>query len=641
MDPVKTSIGEIFEPRRQHVIPFFQRHYVWGKNGQWRPLWNDIKTRADTQSGALHFTGAIVVQQKRTQPNQLPAYEIIDGQQRLTTFQLVLCAIRDVCAGIAAEGFAEIAEDAKTYILNTGRQAGGDGQFKLLPKKHDYDAFKAIVLGDNMPPKSGDNLVAAYKYFKAEIAKFVSRDAVKAGALLDAIIRNFGLVSILVNDDDKPEVIFESLNARAKPLLQFDLLRNNLFLRARQGADEDRDSLYSRYWERFDSGGWIQTAAKEQPTELFLQHFLIAKLGVNKVTPLFENYCRYRENARLGTVTAELKELDKYAECYQSVAGMTGDVRACLPQTLADRLRAFNDIVVTPLRPLVLYLMAESGLSPKQLEHVLWACESYVVRSILCKQYRAHFNVFFARTIYYLLGKDMDLPLADSGASAVLRHLNMSSGHTDKWPDDADENLKSAFYGGEGWSARNPNDTRDVRYILRRIELRLRDNPRTEDVSTGGQLQLEHVLPRNWRRHWTLPASGGQMKYADILSADYKRAHPEWNKICPAEGEESDALADQSYASALQVARERDALMHSLGNLTLLTKALNPELSDKQFSVKREALRVHSVLLLNQRIVQREQWDVHQIKERTCELRNIFRQLWPDAQWFLDNIPPE
>ena len=173
MDRSKANIGEMFEPTKQLIIPFFQRNYVWEKK-EWRPLWDDIKSKAgNPQGGVLHFTGAIVVQQKRSMQNQIPAYEIIDGQQRLTTFQLILCAIRDVCANIAVEGFSEIADDAKKYILNTGRQAGGDGQFKLLPKRHDYDAFKAIVL-DDVRPEKASNIVAAYRYFVgggAEICK--------------------------------------------------------------------------------------------------------------------------------------------------------------------------------------------------------------------------------------------------------------------------------------------------------------------------------------------------------------------------------------------------------------------------------------------------------------------------------------
>ena len=645
MDPSKTNIGEIFEPTKQLIIPFFQRNYVWEKK-EWRPLWDDIKSKAgNPQGGVLHFTGAIVVQQKRSMQNQIPAYEIIDGQQRLTTFQLILCAIRDVCAKIAVEGFSEIADDAKKYILNTGRQAGGDGQFKLLPKRHDYDAFKAIVL-DDVRPEKASNIVAAYRYFVGEVQKFVNNDSKKAGALFDAIIRNFGLVSILVDDGDEPEVIFESLNARARPLLQFDLLRNNLFLRARQGEDEDRDVLYQKYWDRFESGGWVQTAAKEQPTELFLQHFLVAKLGVNKVTPLFDNYQRYRKEARLKTAGAELREFDKCAKHYEAIAGMadaSGD--AHLTQKSKNHLRAFNDIILTPVRPLFLYLITESRLSPGQLEHVLWACESYVVRSILCKQYRTHFNVFFAKVIYYLLGKDMNLPLKDFSVSAILMRLNESRSPTDKWPSDEDKRFQSALYGSGGWSERNANDVRDVRYILYRMENYLRQQDRFAEEDNASfsfqSLELEHILPRNWRKNWLLPSSPKPVRYEDIISFDYKKEHADWGKICPAEGEEDIALKDMSYVGALEIARERDALLHSLGNLTLLTKPMNASVSDSTFSKKKEELKNHSVLFLNKNVCCCEDWDISQIKERTKKLRDIFRKIWPDAQWFLDNIPGE
>ena len=69
--------------------------------------------------------------------------------------------------------------------------------------------------------------------FKDNIERYVNRDEDKMLDLLNAILNDFGFVEILLDPDDQPERIFESLNARAKPLLQFDLLRNSLFLRAR------------------------------------------------------------------------------------------------------------------------------------------------------------------------------------------------------------------------------------------------------------------------------------------------------------------------------------------------------------------------------------------------------------------------
>ena len=82
----------------QHlVIPLFQRSYVWDEIDQWLPLWQDVRRLAelrltDSYSSATHFLGAVVVQAQDNQTGNLPARNVIDGQQRLTTLQLLMDA---------------------------------------------------------------------------------------------------------------------------------------------------------------------------------------------------------------------------------------------------------------------------------------------------------------------------------------------------------------------------------------------------------------------------------------------------------------------------------------------------------------------------------------------------------------------
>ena len=193
-----------------------------------------------------HFTGTLVIQ-KETQPNnggdsKNVIYEIIDGQQRLTTFQIILCALRDLAKH---DEYKDIEEEANRLILNNIRQQGGDERYKLIPKDLDKDSF--LQLSNNYVDKSSGRIRNAYNFFKTEIADYVQDNHDKMDTLFDSIVNDFGFVQILLDSDDEPEKIFESLNARGKRLLQFDLLRNNLFLRAHQ----DRDHLYKQYLGSF------------------------------------------------------------------------------------------------------------------------------------------------------------------------------------------------------------------------------------------------------------------------------------------------------------------------------------------------------------------------------------------------------
>jgi uncharacterized protein with ParB-like and HNH nuclease domain len=96
MTPHTYTIQELFERDVRYIVPLYQRPYVWDEEHQWAPLWDDVIALLEHQesgeSGGLwtHFLGAIVLEQEQTPPGQIPRYTVIDGQQRLTTLQLLL-----------------------------------------------------------------------------------------------------------------------------------------------------------------------------------------------------------------------------------------------------------------------------------------------------------------------------------------------------------------------------------------------------------------------------------------------------------------------------------------------------------------------------------------------------------------------
>jgi uncharacterized protein with ParB-like and HNH nuclease domain len=121
MKPYTRSIIELFGGKKRYLIPLYQRHYAWRSSPQLELLWEDIERavgRINTDRSALspHFMGAIVVSQIKTFGKQVQAFEIIDGQQRLTTFQLLISALRDVAARNASKYAAEL----QKYLLNDG-----------------------------------------------------------------------------------------------------------------------------------------------------------------------------------------------------------------------------------------------------------------------------------------------------------------------------------------------------------------------------------------------------------------------------------------------------------------------------------------------------------------------------------------
>lgn len=635
MQPTNVNVRNLFGNKVQFRIPLFQRHYVWGMEDQWQPLWEDIEEISNRQLSQQqqrrdkfrHFTGAIVIQQKPTNVAEVPKYEIIDGQQRLTTFQVILCALKEICT---SHELNDIAEEVDGYILNKGMLSPNheNEQYKLIPTEFDRLTLKALVDGsvvDSLTEKK-KLIRSAYNYFKLKITNYTEGEREKVLLLFNSILNDFGLVQILIDSDDEPEMIFESLNGRGKTLLQFDLLRNNLFLRTRI-SEEDRDSLYRDYWSHFETDYW-ETEVKIGRrkiilSELFFQHFLMAKLASDSVAPLFKVYQRqYRKNLENDQSSSfELSELCRYSKIYQEITDCdTGS-------DIGQPMRFYKLFNITSLHPLILYIKNEVKVSQSEFSIIFRVLESYTLRRMLCTtQGHKNYNKFFSEVIKKLRASDFS-------TEKFIQLLAEQTSDTTKWPSDYE--VKTALRGH--WSEINVNRN-IVRYILYRIELLKRgENRYTEkDELPFNQFTLEHIMPEGWKQNWLLPVADSYVKYEDIFSEDYKESNPIWiwGNFQPSE----EGLIDKSYLEAFELALERERSKQSIGNLTVITGRLNSSMSNSSFDEKKESLYKNSTLFLSKDIYTHASWDVNEIRERENNIYTQFCSLWPDAMLFTGNM---
>ena len=631
MQTTNVQVNSMFGNDVQYIIPLFQRHYVWGQAGQWAPLWKDIKDKAyhrlsESQRDQFsHFTGAIVMQQKQTNVDEVQKYEIIDGQQRLTTFQIILCAIKDVCNSC---GFEKIGAEAVRHILNQGTllDDSDSEKYKLLPTEFDRASF--ISLTDGRVDDSSGRICIAYNYFKKEIEDYVNRDRNKTLALFRSILNDFGFVQILLDAGDEPERIFESLNARAKPLLQFDLLRNNLFLRAR--IEEGRDRLYEDYWKHFESTYWEKevTVGREKMTlsERFFQHFLMAKLGKVNVSPLFSVY--QEQLAGNEGVEHELSELKCYSEIYQEMTDCSPD------SEIGKAMSFYNTFGITSLHPFILFAINGLRGSGSDLSLVFQVLESYTMRRLLCDTSGAkNYNRLFSKLIQRLKGRRFDL-------GNFLKLLSDEKAAANRWPRDGEVGI--VFLVQPSIMNRTA-----IRYVLYRIELKKREGNQsleTNEFVFDNRLSLEHILPEGWQNTWSLPlateGNGGpsfdceeRIFYEELFHSEYRENNPQWRTEAS-----DDGLVDESRRSAYSVANSRRDFLHSIGNLTLVTKSLNSSLSNRPFSEKKVSLFENSLLVLNREIFEHNTWDVRQITQRAGDLLDNFRFIWPSPDHFAESI---
>lgn len=289
----------------------FQRLYVWGEDPQWRTLWEDIvekaQLRLEQKPTNPHYLGALIIEGvKPSSAREVTRLLIIDGQQRITTLQLVLSAFRDYAA---LKNWTSLERKARRYTENPDADVMENPDeeiFKLWPTQLNREVFANIVRAGSRAkveeiyplvrrkyqrkPDPRSPLVEAYLYFSREIEAWVERtkgtdeaaQESRAFALLQALQQDFCVVEIALSEGDDSQEIFYSLNSQGRPLSQSDLLRSLIFMRAEKEKD-NRDEIFEEYWTRFETPFWSTEVKRGGRTysrlDLALRHFLTVKKG--------------------------------------------------------------------------------------------------------------------------------------------------------------------------------------------------------------------------------------------------------------------------------------------------------------------------------------------------------------------------
>lgn len=220
MNANETKLQPILEGTKQYVVPLFQRPYSWEKD-QWGRLWDDLKELCEDSNPRTHFMGSIVTLPTRSVPEGVTKYLLIDGQQRLTTIFVLLAILRD---NAIAKGKQELAEEIRNTLLVNPYKKETD-YFKLLPTQIDRTYFEKLIRDSAMDDHN--QIINAYRFFSRKL----SESGFEEETLKKVITNNLSVISILLDVNDNPYLVFESLNAKGKPLSQADLIRNYFFMR--------------------------------------------------------------------------------------------------------------------------------------------------------------------------------------------------------------------------------------------------------------------------------------------------------------------------------------------------------------------------------------------------------------------------
>ena len=622
------TVQQLFQDRRQYMVPFYQRTYVWNLREQWEPLWEDIQSKANARfydKSTPHFLGAVVLDpQPKSGLIGVDTLHIIDGQQRLTTLQFILKSALIVLQQSGSNGLPEI---VKALLFNSNPDTMREPEiekFKVWPTYRDRDDYKSALHANNryeLRTRFPDSFtqrdrtlrkigihhppaLEAIWFFTEQFQNWInegekSEIPKRTEDLVTAILQDLKVVSIVLDKADDAQVIFETLNGRGAELHATDLIRNFIFLRAdRDGANSKH--LYDTYWSKFEVDYWKSKQSrgrlKKPRMEWFVHTCLLTELC--EEVDLGRLYFEYRRYVFSGEepISAEkqLTTLSKYAGIYQELVAGTED------SPIARFGRRIAPYEVTTLHPLAL-LIASSPIADESKDDMLKMLVSYIVRRAICGLTAKNYNNVFISILRELSQKGL--------SPETLRDiLSKFKSDASRWPTDGEfRNIcqTASIYPGKV-------DAAKMRSFLGEIESNLRSAKKPEDVfeANTGNLDIDHILPKSWYEHWPLP-NGEKARWNEIYSIQSK------------------LYADVPLNEREQSIISRENSIGILGNLTLLNLSVNRGAQNKPFSEKKKLLLENTNLRLNIPLLGLHRWDEQAIKDRARNLTDAALQIWP------------
>ncbi len=588
MEAKIVNLQTLFGTEVSYRIPQFQRPYAWKKEEQWKPLWDDVLKVARTilekedQKIPPHFMGAIVLQQQSSGTGEVAKWIVVDGQQRLTTLQLLIRATQEAFQNIDD---TERVSRLTKLTLNQDSHWGGDPNNETKVRQsniNDQQAFQEAIRGLSDGNRALRSIGEAHKFFKDEVTVWLNeRPAernIKAEALEKTLTEKFQLAAIDLDEAEKPHFIFGVLNTRAEPLKQSDHVKNTVMYEANVVDDAQKAN---ELWGMFDRDDWWREDTKEgRLNRIHLDRFL--------------NYWVIMQTQKDVTAERVSAEFSTYFESTGlSIQEITADVRrsgiiyhdmekAKHPgiETFLQRMKIMEiGVVVPPL--LWLYTREVPDESRKRSVRAL---ESYLVRRMLCGLTSMGLNRLFIE----LLGK-LESGEVNQVDKILIDHLSGQTVENRIWPRDGLLNEYLTTRPLRGTSGRQ-------KMVLEAIEMSLRTE-KTEDIGSVKNLTVEHIMPQSWERNWPL----------------------------------SEDVVDKDEATD-----SREQAVKNIGNLTLVTNKLNPSLSNAAWSEKRGTLEKHTSLRLNWSLLNETLgvWNDETIHQRSETLSKMVAHIWPYA----DNI---
>lgn len=545
-------------------IPRFQRDYSWSEE-EWEDLWADIQSTLPADGEPAHYMGYLVLQ---TADNRI--YEVIDGQQRLTTISLIVLASMRLLGKFADEGKntdnnrARLEQLRATYIGYLDPVTLKTRNKLSLNRNNDsYYRDYLVALADHLPqrgfPASTHAMRKGFEWFERRLREQV-KNAVDPGMALAQFIETVSdklfFTVITVADQLNAYKVFETLNARGVRLSATDLLKNYLFSVLARGdeATHEMDEL-ERRWETM-----VGRLGSESFPDFLRMHWN-SRQSFARQTELFKAV-RGRIQAR-EAVFALLREMDDDIDTYLALTQPEGAQWPPAWKQSAQELRMFS-----VRQPFPMLMAARRNLSDADFGDLLRATVVIAFRyNVIGAQHTGEQERVYHAAAMQLHNKEA------TTLGQVLVTLRQVYPSDDAFRADfAEKVIKTT----------QTRNAKIVRYILCKLEKQAGGIDFDADSSA---YTIEHVLPQSPEDGW-------------------------------------DAFND----------RDLETFVYRLANMAMLEAGKNKEIGNKSFADKRPVLQLSSMHLTKKLADENANWLPDRLEARQKQLANLATAVWRIAQ---------
>lgn len=457
--------------KKRFIIPVYQRNYDW-KIENCKQLYDDL-IQVIKNNSKTHFFGSIVSVYEPSGRNT--EFLIIDGQQRLTTMSLLFLALYNLLEEKIIISEDESLKDQIYEDFLVDKYQPQEKRMKLKPIKNDQKAFSKLFNSKDDYIKDS-NLTINYSYFYERIQK----QEITIDELFDAICR-LEIINITLNNEDNPQLIFESLNSTGLDLSEGDKIRNYILMGL---PKQKQDEYYEKYWN------CIEKCTKYDVSSFIRDYLSVKQLVIPSQKKVYINFKKYVEDSSLKIIEI-LEDLLSYAKRYNILlCGKTSskELNSCI-----NRLNRLETTVTRPFFLEVLRLYDENQINLNEVTEAFSITESYLFRRTICDLPTNALN-----KIFLLLNREiMRYDGTDSNYIEKLKFALLSKKDRARFPNDDDFSLM--FTEKPIYQMNSKNKI----YILERLEnfgtLEDKDIYRHYDE---GEYSIEHIMPQHLTPAW-------------------------------------------------------------------------------------------------------------------------------------------